>query len=438
MTRKAMTRKAIRERAEAMFRLTAFLRRLTGAAAPARTAAPAGGGAGPVVIWNLTRQCNLRCRHCYNFSAEGVFPDELSTAEILRVMADLRAFRVPVLILSGGEPLRHPDIHRIGAHARQWGFYTSLSSNGTLITPEHAAAMARVGYDYVGISLDGLVATHDRFRGREGAFAAALDGVRRVRDAGLKTGLRFTLTQENAADLPALLALMTAERIDKFYLSHLNYAGRGNRNRQGDARRGVTRRCLEGLFAHALADIEAGGRQEFVTGNNDADAACLLLWARERFPPDRVAALTRALVAWGGNASGVAVANIDSTGHVHPDSMWGHCTLGNVRQQSFAAIWEDRSSALMAGLAQRPRPVKGRCAGCAFLPLCNGNARVRAEQVFGDPWAEDPGCTLDDGEIADSDVRRSVAAAAARVWAVDGAGDDGRAGAGVGAVAASG
>ena len=171
---------------------------------------------GPVVIWNLIRRCNLACQHCYSISADVDFPGELSTPEIERTMDDLKAFGVPVLILSGGEPLLHPDIFAISARAKAMGFYVGLSTNGTLIDDAMLPKVAAIGYDYVGISLDGIEATHDRFRRRKGAYAASLAAVRRCRDAGLKVGIRFTLTQDNAHDLPELLGLMETEDIDKF------------------------------------------------------------------------------------------------------------------------------------------------------------------------------------------------------------------------------
>ncbi|SMH45546.1 heme d1 biosynthesis radical SAM protein NirJ [Azospirillum agricola] len=381
-----------------MFRLSQFIRTLV--APPAEPGEPVkrpAASAGPVVIWNLVRRCNLSCLHCYSFSADHDFPGELSTAEAFRVLDDLKASGVSVLILSGGEPLMRPDLFDITRRAKELGFYVGLSSNGTLIDATRIGAIAAAGYDYVGVSLDGLAPTHDRFRRRAGAFDEALRGIRLCRDAGLRVGLRLTLTEQTAADLPALLALMERERIGKFYLSHLNYAGRGNAHRRMDAMRRTTRAAMERLFETALADALAGRPREIVTGNNDADGAHLLMWAARRFP-ERSAALERRLVRWGGNASGVGIANIDSRGDVHPDTMWGHHTLGNIRARSFADIWEDRSDPILAGLKQRPRPVGGRCAGCRFLAICNGNTRVRAEKLTGDPWAEDPGCYLTEVE----------------------------------------
>jgi heme d1 biosynthesis radical SAM protein NirJ len=386
-----------------MLRLTDYIQELLNPTPLRERPAPRG----PVVIWNLIRRCNLTCKHCYSISADRDFPGELSTAEVFTVMDDLKRFGVPVLILSGGEPLLRPDIFEISRRAKEQGFYVGLSSNGTLIDQTNIGAIAAVGYDYVGISLDGLRETHDRFRRLQGAFDASLNGVRLCHEHGIKVGLRFTLTQENAHDLPALLELMEAEDVDKFYLSHLNYAGRGRKLSRHDAYFETTRRALDLLFETCLRQLREGRRREYVTGNNDADGVYLYHWTRRRFP-GQAEALRQRLVRWGGNASGVNIANIDNLGNVHPDTYWWHYPLGNVRQRPFSQIWPDVSDPIMAGLKQRPRPVKGRCAGCAHLDICNGNTRVRAHQQTGDPWAEDPGCYLDNAEISGSDAAACV------------------------------
>ncbi|MCU0835803.1 MAG: heme d1 biosynthesis radical SAM protein NirJ [Chromatiaceae bacterium] len=377
-----------------MFRISRYLHALT-SDAPRREATPP---SGPVVIWNLVRRCNLTCKHCYATSADKDFPGELGTEQVFAVMDDLYAYGVRVLILSGGEPLMRPDLFTIARRAKTMGFYVGLSTNGTLIDRTSLGEIAETQFDYVGISLDGLRETHDRFRRRAGAFDEALNGIRLCRDAGLKVGLRFTLTQDNAAELPDLLRLMDEEGIDKFYLSHLNYAGRGYKNRSDDVHYRMTRAAMDLLFGRCWDDVLAGRRREFVTGNNDADGAYLLLWA-ERSIPRQVPRLHAMLERWGGNASGVNIANIDNEGRVHPDTMWWDYNLGSVKDRPFSAIWEDRSDPLMAGLKQRPRPLTGRCAQCAHLGICGGNSRTRAWRITGDPWAEDPGCYLTDAEI---------------------------------------
>ncbi|SPA43560.1 nitrite reductase heme d1 biosynthesis protein [Cupriavidus taiwanensis] len=378
-----------------MFRLSRFMEALRddGPLPPPRPPA------GPVVIWNLIRRCNLNCRHCYATSADTDFKGELDTAEALNVLGQLRAARVPALILSGGEPLLRPDLYEIAGRARSLGFHLSLSSNGTLLDAGHAARLAATGFDYVGVSLDGLPATHDRFRRSDGAFAQALAGLRTARAAGLRVGVRMTLTEANATQLPELVALAEREGIDKFYLSHFNYAGRARSHRADDARHARTRAALDWLFDHVWQRARRGQAGDFVTGNNDVDGVYLLYWIASRFP-HRITDMRQRLERWGGNATGVGVANIDNLGNVHPDTMWWHVTLGNVRQRPFAAIWADRADPLMAGLASSPRPLQGRCAGCAHRAICNGNTRVRAFALTGNPWAEDPGCYLSDAEIA--------------------------------------
>ncbi len=359
---------------------------------------------GPVVIWNLIRRCNLTCKHCYSISCDKDFPGELSTDEVYGVMDDLKAFRVPVLILSGGEPLLRPDIFEISKQAKAKGFYVGLSTNGTLIDENNIDTIAACDYDYVGISLDGIGATHDAFRRKKGAFDASLAAARLCRDRGIKIGLRFTMTLDNAHELPALLELVEREDIDKFYLSHLNYAGRGNKNRGDDAARETTRSAMNLLFETCLRLLNDGREKEFVTGNNDADGVYLLRWVAERFP-GAVTHLHGKLAHWGGNASCVNIANFDNLGNVHPDTFWWHYSLGNVRERPFSNIWTDTSDPIMAGLKARPRSVGGRCGACTYFDVCGGNTRVRALQLTGDPWAEDPACYLTDAEIGVSGAR---------------------------------
>jgi heme d1 biosynthesis radical SAM protein NirJ len=377
-----------------MFRMTQFLQELT-------TPTPVGprrNPPGPVVIWNLIRRCNLTCKHCYSISADIDFPNELTTPEIFTVMDDLKQFRVPALILSGGEPLLRPDIFDIAARAKALGFYIGLSSNGTLIDESNIDAIAAAGFDYVGVSLDGIGATHDKFRRKEGAFDASMRGIRLCHERGIKVGLRFTMTQDNNRELPQMLDLLEREDVDKFYFSHLNYAGRGHRNRKHDTVHRQTREAMDLLIERCWQMVQRGTPKEFVTGNNDADGPYLLQWVQRHFP-DKAEHIRGKLVQWGGNASGVNIANIDNTGVVHPDTMWWHYPLGNVRQRPFSEIWKDVSDPVMAGLKQHPRPLTGRCGECQHLAICNGNTRVRAMQTTGDVWAEDPACYLADEEI---------------------------------------
>ena len=377
-----------------MFRISQHLREL----AEDKLAQPDRQPPGPVVIWNLVRRCNLTCRHCYSISADKDFPGELATDEVFTVMDDLKRFHVPVLILSGGEPLLRADIFDISKRAKDMGFYVGLSTNGTMIDENNIQQIADIAYDYVGVSIDGLRETHDYFRRKQGAFDESMHGIRLCREAGIRVGMRFTITTDTAHELPALLQLMDEEGVDKFYLSHLNYAGRGNKNRKEDVHHKMTREAMDLLFDTCWEDIQAGRTREFVTGNNDADGVYLLFWVARHFP-DKVEAMRARLAQWGGNSSGVNISNIDNLGNVHPDTFWWDYHLGNVRERPFSEIWQDTTDPLMAGLKSRPRPLKGRCAACQYFDICGGNTRVRAYQLSGDAWQEDPACYLDDDEI---------------------------------------
>lgn len=384
-----------------MFRLTQYMRELVHPTPVRRRQGPVK----PVVIWNLTRTCNLRCRHCYTTSADVPFPGELSHEQAMSVLDDLSAFGIPALILSGGEPLSRFDFFPLAERARELGFrHLSLSTNGTKVA-EHIDRIADLAFDYVGISLDGIGKMNDWFRGVDGAFDAALAGVRACKAKGVKVGLRFTITEDNADMLPAMIDLCDAEGVDKFYLSHLVYAGRGNKNRGEDTANARTRKAMTLLIDRAWVAVAEDQPLEIVTGNNDADAVWFLRWVQRNFPAQRAEHVAQHLAAWGGNSSGLGVANIDPQGKVHPDTYWSDYTVGSVKDTPFSTLWTG-SDPMLATLRQRPRPLKGRCGACAFKDICGGNTRIRALQVTGDPWAEDPACYLSNAEIGVEDSDR--------------------------------
>jgi heme d1 biosynthesis radical SAM protein NirJ len=379
-----------------MFRLTEYMHQLV---TPTPVRKRGTGPVKPVVIWNLTRRCNLKCRHCYTVSADVDFPGELSHEQAMETLEDLGRFKVPALILSGGEPLDRRDLFEIAERGRQLVRVLALSTNGTKIHGAVADRVAEVGFDYVGISIDGIGATNDWFRGVDGAFADALRGVRECKARGVRVGLRFTLTEGNHQHLPDLLKLCDDEGVDKFYLSHLVYAGRGDKNRGEDAAHLRTRAALDLLLDKAWAAASGTGSPlDVVTGNNDADAGYFLQWAEARFDAAKVANLRDHLAAWGGNSSGLGVANIDFLGKVHPDTYWSDYTVGNVKDTKFSDLWTGGDQMLEL-LRTRPRPLKGRCGACGLRDICGGNTRIRALQLTGDPWAEDPACYMSNAEI---------------------------------------
>ena len=151
----------------------------------------------PVVVWNTTRRCNLHCMHCYSQSENKAFPNELTTAEAKDFIADIADFGVPVLLFSGGEPMLRGDLFELAKTASDAGIRTVMSTNGTLITEEAAQKIKNAGFSYVGVSLDGIGETNDKFRGITGAFNGAVQGIRNCMGAGIKTGLRLTVSKYN-------------------------------------------------------------------------------------------------------------------------------------------------------------------------------------------------------------------------------------------------
>lgn len=355
----------------------------------------------PVVVWTSTRRCNLHCAHCYTDSMDRAYPDELSTSEAISMVEAIAASGSPVLLISGGEPLRRPDILEVAGHARAAGMRVVLSTNGTLLTEETAEALARVGVSYVGISIDGPPAVHDRFRGHLGAFAASMAGIEACRAAGLRVGLRVTLTRANVHELPWLFDLMEERDVPRLCIYHLAPTGRGARIRGFTPSHEETRGALDYVFERVLDMHRRGLEPEVLTADNHADAA--YLWMRvERTQPER-ADEVRQLLRWnGGNGSGVAIAAVDADGTVYADQFWRWRALGNVRERSFSEIWDTSPDPMLQQLRSRRERLPERCQGCRFLDVCNGNFRSRAEATTGDPWGMDPLCYLTEKETANA------------------------------------
>ena len=352
----------------------------------------------PVVVWNCTRACNLRCRHCYAGATGPCGEGELTTAEGKALIDDLAAFGAPVILFSGGEPLARPDLPELAAHAVDNGIRAVISSNGTLIGDAMARRLKDISLSYVGISLDGLRATNDRFRGQAGAFDRALDGIRACREAGLKVGLRYTLTRANVDDLPGIMQLVEDEEIPRVCFYHLAYSGRGGALAEEDLSHAETRRALDRIIGWTAACRERGNQKEVLTVGNHADGPYLYLrMLRENHPgADNVLRLLRMN---GGNSTGHGIGCVGWDGTVYPDQFWRNQSLGNIRERPFSEIWTDLSNPLLASLRNRAVHIKGRCRACRFLDVCGGNLRARGEAATGDPWGTDPGCYLTDTEI---------------------------------------
>ena len=356
-------------------------------------------GHGPVVAWNMTRTCNLHCRHCYMDADAKRHSGELTTAEAKHFIDDLAAFRVPALLLSGGEPLVRKDFFELAEYASAHGVRPTLSTNGTLIDEEAAKKIKAAGVAYVGVSLDGPQHINDAFRGKDGAYAAAMRGIRNCVSVGQRVGLRFTINKANVDHLDEIFDFIEQEHIDRACFYHLVYAGRGEAMSDEDVTPAESRRAMDTIIRRTR-DYEARGlEKEILTVDNHCDGVYLYLTAK-RDGDEALASRIWDLISMnGGNRSGIAFGEVDPEGNVHPDQFTRHHTFGNVRERPFGEIWQDESSPILAGLKERKPLLKGRCAKCRFLDQCNGNFRTRAEARTGDYWESDPACYLTDEEI---------------------------------------
>ena len=352
----------------------------------------------PVVVWNITRRCNLKCVHCYAHAKNIPFDNELSTTEGKNLIDDLAEFGVPVILFSGGEPLVRKDLPELTGYAVKKGMRAVISTNGTLITPQTARTLKDIGLSYIGISLDGMEEINDRFRGVKGAFKSALEGIENCKKAGIKVGLRFTINKSNAGQIPEIFKLLEEMDIPRVCFYHLVYAGRGSELVKEDLSHEESRKAVDLILALTKQLHDKGDLKEVLTVDNHADGPYLYLrLLREN--PERAQEVLDLLKMNQGNSSGIGIGCVSWDGEVYPDQFWRHYSFGNIRNRPFSEIWTDTSDPLMKKLKEKKKYATGRCKTCRWLDICAGNFRVRSEAVTGDVWAPDPACYLTDEEV---------------------------------------
>ncbi len=358
----------------------------------------------PVVVWNCTQRCNLKCVHCYAQSEDRNYGGEMNTEEAKAMIDDLAAWGAPVLLFSGGEPTMRKDLLELMQYAKDKGMRVVISTNGTLITPELAQAFAKIGLSYVGISLDGGPETHDKFRGIPGSFDKAIQGVRNAMDAGIKVGLRMTINKRNWQDINDVFDVLEKEGIPRACFYHLVYTGRGSELIKEDLDHEETRKAVRLIMDRTKAMFDKGLAPEILTVDNHADGPLVYMELLKE-DPERAEEVLQ-LLEWNqGNSTGNGIGCVSWNGEVYADQFWRHFSFGNVRERPFSEIWTDTSreteeSELMFRLKDKRPFVTGRCAECRWLDICGGNFRVRSEAATGDLWGPDPACYLTDEEIA--------------------------------------
>lgn len=364
----------------------------------------------PVVVWNSTRRCNLKCAHCYSDSHNTHYSNELSFDEAKAVIDDLAAFKSPCLLFSGGEPLLRENIMDLLEYARDRDLPTALSTNGTLIDKKMARTLKDANLRYVGISLDGIGDINDTFRGVVGAFERAKNAFLDLREFDVRCGLRLTLTKHNLESLPQIFQFVEENEIDRVCFYHLVPVGRGAGIKDMVPAHSDVRIALDKIVQWVERLAANDQKIEVLTVDNHADNIYLYLKIFSGNPEkifngdqERILSLIRA----NGGAcfsSGVGIACIDQDGFVHPDQFWRDLNLGNVKERPFSVLWTDERNVELSKLRDRIPHIKGRCARCKWLELCGGGLRSRAYAWTGDPWESDPGCYLSDEETKFSEA----------------------------------
>lgn len=350
------------------------------------------GRRGPVVFWNITSRCNLACTHCYIRSGRRR-EDELTTDEAIALIDDLAIADTPLLLFTGGEPLMREDFWILAEHAKERGIPAALSTNGTLITPDVARRLRGAGIGYAGISLDGATAaTHDAFRGVAGSFDHSVQALKDCIDAGLRCGVRFTVTKMNHNELGDLIALARGLGVHRFCVYWLVPSGRG-----GDVHSdlqvapGEIRAILDLVYREAIRTDPAA--MEFLTVDAPQDGVYLL----ERLDTDRNPAYDRAyrlLTRMGGCSAGKRVVNIDPSGNVYPCqfAQFEEFRVGSIRDRPFSTLWSDPGNRVLATFRTGRSEHGSRCGSCGWRDVCDMGCRVRAYASCGYLDGGDPLC----------------------------------------------
>ncbi|MBN2133844.1 MAG: radical SAM protein [Sedimentisphaerales bacterium] len=353
---------------------------------------------GPIVVFNCTARCNLRCLHCYSSSDASCGQNELTTEQAKRFLAQLPEANVPVALFSGGEPLLREDLMELLAEAKGLGLRTVISTNGTRIDRDTAGRLAERELSYIGISLDGQEPFHDEFRQTQGSFRAALKGIENCHRAGLRTGLRFTITKSNAGQVPAVFDIAVDAGIRRICFYHLISSGRARDLDEQAPTLEQTRGTVNTIIDRTRELADKDLVEEVLTVGNHADGPFLLV--RMQAEGHRAFESVRQLLrANGGNRIGEKIACVSWDGTVYADQFWRNYPLGNVMQIPFGQIWANTADPVLGKLRRKDTFADPRCLTCRWFDLCKGNYRFLGCDPGDEQWRNEPPCYLTDEEI---------------------------------------
>jgi len=354
---------------------------------------------GPVAVYNCTSRCNLRCLHCYSSSPADSSNKELTTDQAKLLLSQLAEYNCPVVLFSGGEPLLREDIFELTAKTVQLGMRAVISTNGTLIDAKTAQKLADAAVSYVGISIDGTKEFHDRFRGVDGSFDAALAGMTNSKKVSIKTGLRFTITKDNADQIAAVFDIAAETATCRICFYHLIRTGRARQLDEQILDSGQTRHVVDSIIERTAEFVKKDMVDEVLTVGNHADGVYVLIKMLQQVK-DNAEQAHRLLLANGGNKIGENIVCIGPDGSIYPDQFWRNYRLGNIKDSSFRQIWNNKQEPVLHMLRNKSQFADKRCLRCKWFDLCKGNFRFLAADPDIKHWLNEPACYLTDEEIA--------------------------------------
>lgn len=358
---------------------------------PQTTAAPF------LIVWNFTKQCNLRCKHCYENAGPRPAPDELTTEEAKKAIDEFAEAGVVALSFSGGEPLMRKDFFEVAKYAADKEFYVSVATNGTLITEKIAQKMKDVGVQYVEISLDGFEKTHDEFRGIPGAWRRSVEGIKNCVKVGLDTGVATTATHYNLKEIPKLAEFVEKElHVRRFIVFNFIPVSRGKEIISQDLTPKEREELLDFLYSKLIdtnckLDTFSTAPQYAVTSFKFAFGPVIATHFTNKAAMEALQGRTKSLTEFiGGCGAGRLYCGMEPNGDIEP-CVFIPIKVGNIREQRLVDIW--RNSPVLKRI--RNRDIFKGCGECKYKYICGG-CRARAYAYFNDLQGPDPGCSINE------------------------------------------
>ncbi|MHC4843649.1 MAG: radical SAM protein [Planctomycetota bacterium] len=347
---------------------------------------------GPVIVYNCTARCNLKCIHCYSASTSAKAPNEFSTQQAKTLLTQLKDINAAVALFSGGEPLMREDLFELLEEAKKMNLRSVLSTNGTLIDFDIANRLKDLSVAYIGISLDGLEPFHDQFRQTKGSFKAAMNGIRNCDKVGLRTGLRFTITKENLDQVPAVFDIAADNGIRRVCFYHLIRTGKAKGLDAQTPTAAQSRDCIEIILARTAEFVSKNILEEVLTVGNHCDGPFILTKLKQQGGSEYEKARELLLTA-GGNKIGEKIGCVSWDGNVYADQFWRNY------EKPLKEIWFDTGNPVLQKLRDKSSFADPRCKTCRFFNLCKGNYRFLDNDPDDQNWLNEPACYLTDDEI---------------------------------------